>query len=168
MQDVLTLGEVVATQARLQPRKVAVRDSRRELTFAVWHERANRLANGMLDLGLDRGDRVVVLAYNCAEWMEIYVGLARAGLVAVPVNFRLTPAEIADIAEHSQARGVICQSVLTERIEPIRADLAISPHHYVEFGRGHEPAKQWTAYEQLIADAPAADPAVTVDPAAPG
>jgi acyl-CoA synthetase (AMP-forming)/AMP-acid ligase II len=40
-------------------------------------------------IGLVPGDRVAILAYNCIEWMEIYIALAKAGLVAVPINFRL-------------------------------------------------------------------------------
>ena len=104
MSDLLTLGDAVATHARVRPHKLAVRDSQRDLTFAAWHARGNRLANGLLDLGLDEGDRVVVLAYNCTEWMEIYVGLERAGLVAVPVNFRLTSAEIGYVVATARRR----------------------------------------------------------------
>jgi fatty-acyl-CoA synthase len=53
-----------------------VRDSRRSLTYAQWHARKNRLANALLGLGLAKGDRVALLAYNCVEWMEIYAALA--------------------------------------------------------------------------------------------
>src|SRR6476620_5888179 len=87
----LNVAQVVAAQARLAPEKVGARDSRRAITFAQWSERANRLANALLGLGLRKGDRVALLGYNCVEWMEMYVGLARAGLVAVPINFRLVP-----------------------------------------------------------------------------
>jgi fatty-acyl-CoA synthase len=166
MSDLLTWGDAVAAQARLQPHKLAVRDSRRELTFATWHERANRLANGLLDLGLRPGDRVVVLAYNCAEWMEIYVALARAGLVAVPVNFRLTSAEIAYIVGHCEAQAVVAQHELADRFAPIRGDIAVPREAYVEFGGG-DPAKGWQSYEGLMAAAPATDPAVTVTTSPP-
>ena len=101
MSQLLTLSDAIASHARVQPDKVGTRDSKRALTFADWNNRASRLANGLLALGLKKGDRVVLLAYNCIEWMEIYVALARAGLVAVPVNFRLLPAEISYIALHS-------------------------------------------------------------------
>ena len=151
MSDLLTLGGAVATHARVRPHKLAVRDSQRDLTFAAWHERANRLANGLGDLGLSPGDRVVVLAYNCAEWMEIYVALARAGLVAVPVNFRLTPAEIAYIAGHCDAKAVIAQHDLADRLAPIRIDIPVPADSYVSFGGG-DPPKGWRTYERLIAD----------------
>ena len=57
------------------PDKLAARDSHRSLTYRQWEERANRPANALLGLGLCKGDRVAILAYNCIEWMEIYVAL---------------------------------------------------------------------------------------------
>lgn len=84
----MNISDAVATHARLTPKKIGARDSVRSLTFAEWHERATQLANGLLALGLSKGDRVALLAYNRVEWMEMYAGLARAGLVAVPLNFR--------------------------------------------------------------------------------
>ena len=92
VRAVLNVGEIVAVHARLRPGKIGARDSRRALTFAQWNSRACRLANALLGLGLSKGDRVAVLAFNRVEWMEIYVALAKAGLVAVPVNFRLVAA----------------------------------------------------------------------------
>src|SRR4030095_8532098 len=112
MRGVLNLGEIVATHARLQPDKIGARDSRRTLTFAQWNARACRLANALAGLGLKKGDRVALLAHNRVEWMEIYVALAKAGLVAVPVNFRLVAPEIKYIAEHCNARAFIVEDAL--------------------------------------------------------
>ena len=70
MNQLLTLSDAVATHARLSPGKLAARDSRRRLTFAEWNDRASRLANGLLGLGLAKGDRVALLAYNCVEWID--------------------------------------------------------------------------------------------------
>ena len=95
MSHLLAVSDAIASHARLFPRKVGTRDSRRAMTFAEWDERASRLANALLGLGLAKGDRVGLLAYNCVEWMEIYVAVARAGLVGVPINFRLMAPEIA-------------------------------------------------------------------------
>ena len=69
MRPVLNLGEIVAAHARLQPQKIGASDSRRDLTFAQWNARACQLANALLELGLGKGDRVAVLAYNRVEWM---------------------------------------------------------------------------------------------------
>jgi len=163
MNHLLTVADAVAAHARLQPHKIGARDSRRALTFAQWHERASRLANGLLALGLEKGDRVALLAYNCIEWMEMYVALARAGLVAVPINFRLTAPEIAYIASHCEARAFIVQQELLDRVESIRSELGIEPHAYISIGT---PAPTgWQDYEALIAGAGAQAPAEAVQPA---
>ncbi len=75
------------------------------MTFKQWNARACKLANALLDLGLKKGDRVALLAYNRVEWMELYIALAKAGLVAVPINFRLVTPEIQYIAEHCEAKA---------------------------------------------------------------
>ncbi|HTT09624.1 MAG TPA: class I adenylate-forming enzyme family protein [Burkholderiaceae bacterium] len=161
-----TIPRSVATYARLRPEKPAARDSRRALTYRHLHERSNRLANALLGLGLRKGDRVAILAYNCVEWMEIYIALGRAGLVAVPVNFRLVAHEIRYIAEDCGARAFIVQDELLDRVEAIRADLAIAPQRYVHFGPAPIPAG-YQAYESLISAGQGYDPDVDVTPADP-
>jgi fatty-acyl-CoA synthase len=162
MNHLMTLADAVATHARLNPKKLAVRDSRRSLSFAQWHERSNRLANGLMQLGLAKGDRVALLAYNCAEWMEFYAGLAAAGLIAVPINFRLTSTEIAYIVQHSEARAVIVQDELVERIDAVRNELPVQTDAYIAFGATLPTG--WRSYEALIGYAPTTTPAVEVRP----
>jgi acyl-CoA synthetase (AMP-forming)/AMP-acid ligase II len=163
MEALLTLSEMVATHARLQPAKIGARDSRQVLSYSQWDERASRLANALLaGLGLAPGDRVAVLAYNRVEWLEIYVGLARAGLVVVPINFRLLAPEIAYIVEHCEAKAIVVQSELRERVEAIAGDLAIEPRRRIELGAG--PAPGWQGYEALLAAASPAAPTVPVGP----
>ena len=55
---------------------------------------------------------MAVLAYNCVEWLEIYAATAKAGLVAVPINFRLTAAEARYIVENAEAGALIVQDEL--------------------------------------------------------
>ena len=162
MNRLLSVADAVAAHARLTPNKLGTRDSHRALSFRLWHERATRLANGLLSLGLSKGDKVALLAYNCVEWMEIYVALARVGLVAVPINFRLTSKEIAYIAEHSEARAFIVQEELVDLVETIRGDLAIAANNYVRLGEGSVPG--WISYEHLIETANPTEPSVQVLP----
>jgi fatty-acyl-CoA synthase len=159
----LTLAESVAAHARVRPGKIGARDSKRALTYAQWDERASRLANALLGLGLRHGDRVALLAYNAVEWLEIYVALARAGLVAVPINFRLVGGEIAYIADHAEARAFIVQDELCVTVDAIRSSLSIDDARYVGFGGGGERAG-WQDYEALIAAASPQPPTVDVRP----
>ncbi len=166
MNRLLTVADAVATHARLRPHRIGARDSRRTLTYAAWDLRASRLANGLLARGLVPGDRVALLAYNCVEWMELYVALARAGLVAVPINFRLTPPEIAYIVQHSEARGLVVQDDLVDRVEAVRGELALPADTCIRFD-GTAPRPGWLDYEALIASAAATPPAVVVRPGDP-
>ena len=153
MQQLLTIAGAVATHARLQPQKIGARDSQRTLSYALWHERASRLAAGLVGSELGKGQRVAVLAYNCIEWLEIYVALARAGLVAVPINFRLAAPEIAFILGHSQASALIVGPEFTQIIDSIKDQLPITIGRHMVLGAA--PHAGWTAYEDLISSAPA-------------
>ena len=162
MNCLMNISDAVATHARLTPSKIGARDSVRSLTFAEWHERATQLANGLLALGLSKGDRVALLAYNRVEWMEIYAGLARAGLVAVPLNFRLMTSEIDYILEHSGAVAMIVQDELIERVEPLRSKLNLPNKAFIAIGETVNGG--WTSYEQVLANAPMNLPPITVLP----
>src|SRR3974377_1473720 len=83
------IGDVLGTWARLFPDKVGARDLEREMTFRLWHQRACRLANALIGIGLTKGDPICILAYNCVEWLEVYAASALAGLGSVPSNFSL-------------------------------------------------------------------------------
>jgi len=158
-----SLGEAVAVHAALTPDKIGVRDLARAMSFRQWNERACRLANGLLGLGLGKGDRVAVLAYNCIEWLEIYAALAKAGLVAVPVNFRLVGAEIRYIVTDAGARALIVQDDLLEPVAGIRADLPVPASNYVHFGGPEAPAG-YRSYEELIAAAAGSEPRADIRP----
>lgn len=162
MSHLLTISDAVATHARLTPAKLGTRDSRRSLTYAQWDERAGRLAAGLLGMGLEKGDRVAVLAYNCVEWMEIYVGLARAGLVAVPLNFRLTAPEIAYILGNCEAAALISGAEFVATVDSIRDELPGVAGRFVVLGTSGGAA--WVGYEDLVAQAGAAADFPRVDP----
>ena len=114
-----------------------------------------------METGLRKGDRVALLAYNCVEWMEIHVALARAGLVAVPMNFRLMGPEIAYIVDHSETSAIVVQDALRERIESI-SEAPIEACRRIHFG-GPTPAG-WCGYEALIAAGSGERPAANVRP----
>lgn len=67
---------------------------RREMTWRVFDEKANRLANLLLKRGIKKGDKVAILLMNCLEWLPIYFGILKAGAIAVPLNFRYSAEEM--------------------------------------------------------------------------
>ena len=80
-----------------------------EMTYQQWSDRSQRIAQHLLSLGLAPGDRVALLLDNAdaAVYLSAYVGIHRAGGVAVPCNTRFTPSELGYVLEHSGAQVVI-------------------------------------------------------------
>ena len=67
---------------------------RREISWDVFNEKANRVANMLVSRGIKKGDKVGILLVNCLEWLPIYFGILKTGALAVPLNFRYTAEEI--------------------------------------------------------------------------
>ena len=103
----MLIGDIATNNARRYPGKRALVDAGRTLSWSQVDERSSRLASFLAGSGLVPGDRVMVIARNCIEWPEISFGLAKAGLIAVPVNIRLAPDEVAHARDDSAARGAI-------------------------------------------------------------
>ena len=103
----MDVGSILERTASLHPLRTALIDGDRVIRYQELDDRVNRLANAMLGVGLEPGDRVVDLQHNAHQYIEADLALSRAGLVRVPVNTRLTPADWAFIAKDSKARGLI-------------------------------------------------------------
>jgi fatty-acyl-CoA synthase len=116
----------------------------------------NRYANALLELGVERGDRVGILLFNSLDYAALYFAIARIGAVAVRLNTRLGTEELRFALEDSEA-SVLCGHVeLLERIEPVREGLAV--REYVAFGAGERPL--WARDGGQFMGAPEADPPV--------
>jgi fatty-acyl-CoA synthase len=151
VNQLANVGDALRLYASIFPEKIGARDLDRAMTFRQWRDRSARLANALLGLGLKKGDRVCVLAYNSVEWVEIYAAMAFAGLVMVPINFRLVGAEIQYIAENCEARAMIVQDELAGAVEAIRPQLDIPPKNFISFGGAQ--VGGYHAYEDLLANA---------------
>ncbi|MCB1485441.1 MAG: acyl--CoA ligase, partial [Hyphomicrobiaceae bacterium] len=154
--ELLNIGAMLTAHARLFPNKAGARDLERSLTFSQWNARACQLANALLGLGLRKGERVGVLAYNCLEWAEIYAATAKAGLVAVPINFRLTAREAAFITENAGASALIVQDELAGVVEEMDGGISIPKDRIICFGKSRQTG--FRDYEDLISRASAREP----------
>ena len=166
MKDLLNFGQMLSVHARLSPDRVGARDLDRSMSFALWNERSCRLANALLGLGLAKGDRVAVLAYNCVEWTEIYAATAKAGLVLVPINFRLVGKEVKYIIENSESAAIIVQDDLAGVVEDVRDDLPIRSDRYIRIGATTQ-STGFRDYEDLLAAGSSREPDQHVLPADP-
>jgi acyl-CoA synthetase (AMP-forming)/AMP-acid ligase II len=113
------LVEHAATQANAE---ALVFESTR-LSYGELNERVNRLASGLGSLGLRRGDHVALMLGNCNEYLEVYYALTKAGMVAVPPNWRLSEQELAYIVDHAEAVALITDQTHAGTARVLRARL---------------------------------------------
>lgn len=105
--------------AMMQPDAAALRFLGRTLTWTELRRRVTALAGALSRRGVSAGDRVMVLMLNRPEFVESVLAANMLGAIAVPLNFRLTPAEIAFLVEDSGARVVVTEAVLA----PVATDV---------------------------------------------
>ena len=103
----MIIPDYVERHARLYPEKKAVIFEDRQCTYLELQERVYRLANGLMKLGLKEEDRVAVLAENCFEFLEIYMGVAKAGGIVAPLNYRLLPRDITHLLNYVETDFLI-------------------------------------------------------------
>ena len=92
---------------------------RKELTWRAFEERANQLANLLIERGVGRGDKVGLLSMNCIEWLPIYFGVLKAGAVVVPLNFRYSTEEIKYALDLAEVSALLFGPEFTGRLQPI-------------------------------------------------
>ncbi len=92
---------------------------RREITWNVFNEKANRFANLLLERGVKKGDKVAILLMNCLEWLPIYFGILKTGALAVPLNFRYASDEIEYCLNLSESDVLVFGPEFIGRVEEI-------------------------------------------------
>ncbi|MBE6605552.1 MAG: acyl--CoA ligase [Ruminococcaceae bacterium] len=92
---------------------------RREITWSVFEEKANRCANLLMSRGIKKGDKVAILLMNSLEWLPIYFGILKSGALAVPLNYRYTSDEIKYCVELADADALIFGNEFIGRVEEI-------------------------------------------------
>ncbi len=97
---------------------------RREITWSVFDEKANRVANMLMERGVQKGDRVAILMFNCLEWLPIYFGILKTGAIAVPFNFRFDAKEIQYCADLAEVQVLFFGPEFIGRIESIEPELS--------------------------------------------
>jgi len=150
-----------------RPNDIAIISGQRRLTWYELNERTNRVANGLLDMGLKKGDKVTILLFNGNEMLELSAGLNKAGLVIVPMNFRNVGKEITYQVNNSDSKAFVLGEEFIDRVWPIRNEFElVAPDNYVVIGE--QTPDGAVNYEDLLARADGGDPGAEVgenDPA---
>jgi acyl-CoA synthetase (AMP-forming)/AMP-acid ligase II len=126
------LADVVRHHAATYGDKPAFVGPAGALGFAAVNERMNRLTHALAALGLAKGDRVAILSHNRPEYFEVY-GVAKSGLVAVPLNWRLSARELLQTLADSGPSVLVAEPGFTALVDELRPQLG-GIRSFVVFG----------------------------------
>ncbi|MGI9325835.1 MAG: AMP-binding protein [Pseudomonadales bacterium] len=143
----MNIGDIPAKHAALTPKATAIVDvpNNRRIDFETLERRVAQLAAGLrLQLNLAPGDRVAVLSKNCIEYFELYLACARAGLIAQPLNWRLSVPEMARILADGDPSVVLYEGEFQTEVSALQGQLDVS--HWLSWG-----AESNGTYEDLVA-----------------
>ncbi|MEH6953465.1 fatty acid--CoA ligase [Neobacillus drentensis] len=117
-----TIGKIFDLTVKKYPNKQAIYDVRKNVryTYKEWSEQVNRLANALLKEGVQKGDRVSTFMFNTEELGTTFFACAKIGAIFNPINFRLTPEEVAYILSDATPKVVLFEKAL----EPIVSAIA--------------------------------------------
>ncbi len=161
MANWLNLGQMLKMNALKYPDTVCLMDAERSYTYSQTNQRVCRLANGLLSLGLKKGDTISVFLENCIEFVELYLACAKTGLIINPINFRLTPKDTLYIANHAQAQAFVVHDIFANTVNQIRSELDIADNRIIMVG---EKQDGYLPYDTLIKTANASEPKIVVRP----
>ncbi|KHL15135.1 acyl-CoA synthetase (AMP-forming)/AMP-acid ligase II [Mumia flava] len=149
-----TLADIVRDTAKATPDAPAIVGEGRSVTHGELSARSDALAAGLVASGLQVGDRVAYLARNATEYWELFFAAAKAGVVIVPLNFRLSADEVAWILGDAEPAAILAEDHLAHLVPDDFAGprLVFSQDGEPQVGAG------WQAYEAWLAQMPTADP----------
>jgi acyl-CoA synthetase (AMP-forming)/AMP-acid ligase II len=137
-----------------------------ELTFRELDGCFDRVAKALAELGLGPGDRVAVYQRNCRHWVAAEGGLAKAGMVTVPINVYLAPREVLWLLEHSEARAIFFGPDELQTVAEIRGELTACEHLLLNPLGGDVPG--WCRrFDEQGWPGDAAEPEVDISPTDP-
>ena len=137
-----TLADVIRTRASEHPELQAIWHEGRETSYAELDRRSNQAANALIAAGVRPGDRVCFLDKGHDQALEAILGLAKAGAVFTPVNYRLAPPEMAFVIKDAEATMLLVGQECAEAIHPIESELS-QLRAIVRWGEGPD---SWQPY----------------------
>lgn len=108
----VNVGDLLTRAAARAPRRDAVIDGARRFSYAEFEALANRMAHGLLSLGLRSGDALALMSGNSAEFLATYFACAKVGVVCVPINLFWRHGELAYVLGHARVRAAVVTAEL--------------------------------------------------------
>jgi acyl-CoA synthetase (AMP-forming)/AMP-acid ligase II len=156
----MRLHDFLDYRAREQPDATFAEQSGRRLTYREARDATCRIARMLAGYGLEIGDRVAMLSKNSIEMLLFYYGASRAGVVPVPLNFRLAPPEWAYIVDDARAKMLFAEAAFVDALAPVQGDLPRVERRVVIGGA----AAGWESWEAVVGAEAPTDPERPVRP----
>src|ERR671920_359350 len=118
-----TIGDAARCSAARNPEKDALVFGERRWSYAEVDAGANRVANALLEQGLEKGDRVAAYGMNSDAYVLLWLGCVRAGLIHVPVNFHLAGEELLYILNQSGSKALFYDPGFEENVEEVQDEI---------------------------------------------
>ena len=119
----MDIGSLLSRHAQYQPNKLALVFEESRLTYKEYNQNVNRVANALLEMGIQKGDKISTLLPNCMEILEVYWAAAKIGAVAVPHSMLLLAEGLKSLLNDSDTSMVVTHSAMVETLDRIRKDL---------------------------------------------
>ena len=158
------LGDIPRLNARRYPNKTALIMGDQQLTFKQLNDKANRLAHGLISMGVGPGDRVALMAENCLEFVIVNYAAAKCGAILVPVNFRFKKKELVYLVNDSEPSILLYGPEFPALLEEARADFEMPVQLVAISG---ESLESGLTMDRLMNDGSTTETDVFVDPCSP-
>ncbi len=156
----LVYPDVIAQNARYFGAKPCIVCGDESLSWAELDARTNQVANALLELGLQHGDRVCLHMSTSIAMFELMWGTIKAGGVTVPLNVMMANESLPLMIENAEAAFVFADASTVETVDAIRDSLSVNADRFFVVGCEHA---RWFAASTVVDSAPASDPEVHID-----
>ncbi|OHC94264.1 MAG: acyl-CoA synthetase [Sphingomonadales bacterium RIFCSPLOWO2_12_FULL_63_15] len=136
--DAIRVADHVRAHAAATPSAIALIFEGRETSYGALDRQASRVANGLIAAGYGVGDRIAYLGKNRDDYFGLWLGAVKAGLVMVPVNWRLVPPEVAYILADARPRMIVVEPEFLDRVADSTATILLT-----DAGEGHPLFADW-------------------------
>jgi len=155
----MNIGTLLPRHARYRSEHCALIVGNERLTFAELNRRVNQLANGLLNAGLVKGEKIATILPNCLELMLAYWAAAKTGIVIVPGSTLLLPNGLTTLLNDSDTRLIIADSAFVKTLTQIQINLPdIESGRIFLVGTSRQEKSAFPPYENLIQNQPDHDP----------
>ncbi|MDD5038828.1 MAG: long-chain-fatty-acid--CoA ligase [Dehalococcoidales bacterium] len=155
----MNTAELLRMATSTCPDKVALIFEGKRYTFNQLNERANRLGNALLKLGIQKGDRIAMMQVNCNQYVEAYFAAAQIGAIYLPLNYRVKGSELAFMLNRAEANTLFIGKRYIDLINSIKPKL----HSVKNFISIECPQEGMLYYEDMIAASSADEISIEVN-----